>query len=1119
MKKHLLLLPCCLLAVSCQGTPSGVPGTTSSQLQTVAHSEKNRSSPENIARQITVRVNVGNRRGSGAIIAKRGNRYTILTNAHVANKSNTYQITTSDGKTHPAKCAQPLKQGTCYVEKNHDLALLEFTATKQYTAAEWGDSRNLKPGETIYSAGFPFEQTELKIDRGQIKLQTSKPLQGGYQIGYDLPTAQGMSGGSLLNANGQLIGIIGLSSEPILDGGYQYQDGSQPTADEVTALRRSSFAIPIAILAKLDTQYTAFLSKPNSGAMARAKYTGVVKRVDDIAEQITVRIEDKNGGNGSGVIVAKEGDTYYVVTAAHVVKDGAAAVVTPSQERIGLSDGEINIVNQDVDVAVVKFKSSQNYRIAEISKYEFNEQDLVFVSGFPGKDHSKQRHLTIGAVQDRNNALFVVKDSSEKDGSLSRGINLVYSNLSLPGMSGGAVLDRQGRLVGINTGAENEKIITQDYKSVEINFGYALGIPISTVLGVAQGKIPTDQLQVATTPRSKQSQSENRDIYEILLSTLTKPTQTASAKEWLDYANLLWRSKKPQESITAFEIAIKLLERNSGILDRKEQLRIAYYGLGLSWLENDQMSNDKAQRFKPAISAFKKATDIDPSFYLSWRYLGISLRNSQRYEEALIAYRTAIPKQSNDFVLYVEQGDILVELSRFSDAINSYTEAIKIKSNHPWIYLNRGLTYKRQKQYDRAMDDYARAIQLDSQLASPYLNRSNIFIQNQQYERAMDDCNRAIQINPLFAPAYMNRGVIYMKQKQYRQAIDEYNRAIQLGSVKPQLVMAYSNRGFAYKEQKQYDRAISDYNRAIQIDPQFATAYYNRGNVYADVGQYDKAIADFDRAISLYNDKFQQAELAAAYNDRGSIYGAKQQNDKAFQDYNRAIKLDPQLSMAYANRGDMYLKSQQYDNAMEDCNLAIKIDPQMVKAYFCRGSIYAEKQQDNQAMEDYNQVIKLGYHVPKVYYNLGIIYKKHKQTDRAIEHYSEAIKLNPKFWEAYKSRGAVYLEQKKYTEAMADYNRAIQLNPNDAEVYANRGNIYADNKQYSEAIADYNRAIQLNPTDPGFYYNRASIYFEQKQYSQAKADVKKAADLYRAQNNMGAYQQMMAQLEKLKSVP
>ncbi len=993
MKKHLLLLPCCLLAVSCQGVPSGAPGATSSQLQTVAHSEKNRSSPETIARQITVQVNVGNRRGSGAIIAKRGNRYTILTNAHVANKSNTYQITTPDGKTHPAKCAQPLKQGTCHVEKNHDLALLEFTATEQYTAAEWGDSRNLKAGETIYSAGFPFEQTKLKIDRGQIKLQTSKPLQGGYQIGYDLPTAQGMSGGSLLNANGQLIGIIGLSSEPILDGGYQYQDGSQPTADEVTALRRSSFAIPIATLAKLDTQYTAFLSKPNSGAMARAKYTGVVKRVDDIAEQITIRIEDKNGGNGSGVIVAKEGDTYYVVTAAHVVKDGAAAVVTHSQERIGLSDGEINIVNQDVDVAVVKFKSSQNYRIAEISKYEFNEQDLVFVSGFPGKDRGKQRHLTIGAVQDRNNALFVVKDSSEKDGSLSRGINLVYSNLSLPGMSGGAVLDRQGRLVGINTGAENEKIITQDYKSAEINFGYALGIPISTVLGVAQGKIPTAQLQVATTPSSKQSQSENREIYEILLSTLTKPAQTASAREWLDYANLLWRSKKPQESITAFEIAIKLLERNSEILDRKEQLRIAYYGLGLSWLENDQMSNDKAQRFKPAISTFKKATDVDPSFYLSWRYLGISLRNSQRYEEALIAYQSAISKQSNDVALYVEQGDILVELSRFSDGINSYTEAIKLKSNHPWIYVNRGLAYKRQKQYDRAVGDYDRAIQLDPQLASPYLNRSNIFIQNQQYERAMDDCNRAIQINPQFAPAYMNRGVIYMKQKQYRQAINEYNRSIQLGSVKSQLIMAYSNRGFAYKEQKQYDQAMSDYNQAIQLDRQFATAYYNRGNIYADLEQYDKAITDFDRAISLYNDKFQQSELAVTYHDRGSVYVAKQQNNKAFKDYNRAIQLDPKLSMAYANRGDMYLKSQQYDNAMADYNRAIQINPEVAKVYANRGNIYADNKQYSEAIADYDRAIQLNSTDPRFYYNRGFTYFEQKQYSQAKADVKKAADL------------------------------------------------------------------------------------------------------------------------------
>jgi S1-C subfamily serine protease len=65
----------------------------------------------------------------------------------------------------------------------------------------------------------------------------------------------------------------------------------------------------------------------------RSTDTGIVAEVDRIAEQITVRIDSRNNGNGSGVIVAKKGNTYYVLTASHVVKN-------PDRYQIVTSDGQ-----------------------------------------------------------------------------------------------------------------------------------------------------------------------------------------------------------------------------------------------------------------------------------------------------------------------------------------------------------------------------------------------------------------------------------------------------------------------------------------------------------------------------------------------------------------------------------------------------------------------------------------------------------------------------------------------------------------------------------------------------------------------------------------------------------
>jgi hypothetical protein len=66
-------------------------------------------------------------------------------------------------------------------------------------------------------------------------------------------------------------------------------------------------------------------------------------KVNNIASQITVRIDLPDNNNGSGVIIGKQGNTYYVLTADHIVKDEAKySVVTPEKRDIRLILAELN---------------------------------------------------------------------------------------------------------------------------------------------------------------------------------------------------------------------------------------------------------------------------------------------------------------------------------------------------------------------------------------------------------------------------------------------------------------------------------------------------------------------------------------------------------------------------------------------------------------------------------------------------------------------------------------------------------------------------------------------------------------------------------------------------------
>jgi tetratricopeptide (TPR) repeat protein len=1047
MNKYLTLIPIALLTFGCLHTSSQPTVTVSPTLETVAN---NTIVPQTIAREITVRIQAGTRRGSGTIIAKRGNRYTILTNSHVANKANTYQITTPDGKTYPATCAQPLKQGTCTADKNHDLALLEFTSTQKYTFPTWGDSRSLKPGEAVYSAGFPFEGRELKIDKSQVTQQTSKPLQGGYQIGFSGTTAQGMSGGSLLNSSGQLIGIIGFNSQPILNDGYQYQDGTQPLPDVVKDWRKSSFAIPIATLAQLDRQYQAFLPSGSS----TAAYTGVVKQVDEIAAQITVRIEDKNGGNGSGVIIAKDGDTYYVATAAHVVQsikkeNGrgvlgekiAATLISPTQERIALSEGEINVVNPDLDLAIVKFKSQQNYRVAEIGKYEFFKSDWVFVSGFPGKDASKRRRLSIGIVQDRETTQFASKDRS----SLIDGRNLVYTNLSLPGMSGGAVLDRAGKLVGINTGAENQEILST---GEQINYGYALGIPTSTLLGfVSQAQLPATKLQIKTSPGADVAQVENAEIHRIQLSALSQPSsKNATAKEWLDYGNLLWRGGKSPEAVVVFDRAIDLLNSNPKIDDFKEHLTIAYLGKGLAL--GSQSKNLEA------LKSFERATQIDDGSYPAWRYKGQFLGLLGSYKEALLAYQKAIQiDRDNKYTLSMEQiFYIFMPSGGYSEAIAYVDEAISEKPN----------------------------------LLFPHWVKSNLYLSLQDFDKAFASANRAIEINPNFGNVYQQRSIIYYLRKDYDNALKDINKAIELD---PNNADIYTNRADLYKNRNRFDLALADYNRAIELNTKNPNAYYQRGKFYQARKNEQKAAADFNAAIGLI-----ETVSAIDYVNRSHIYTSMKQEQKAIADLDAAIRLNPNNAIAYNTRAITLLGQNREQEGLKDLDRAIEINPNYESSYVIRGQLFQGRQELDKALSDFNRAIEINTNNSTAFASRGMIFQSRREYQKALTDFNKAIAIDNNYL-GYVGRGLVLIAQGNYSAALTDLNTAIDIDIdgdsykfNKAAAYIARGQLFQSQGKFQEALNDFNLGIELDPNEAANYLTRSAYFLLQGDFTKALAD-------------------------------
>lgn len=526
----------------------------------------------------------------------------------------------------------------------------------------------------------------------------------------------------------------------------------------------------------------------------------------DIQTQVakfTVKV-NPDGEWGSGAIIGKNGNVYYVLTARHVVNDIRSGeelwLITHDNQDHKVNVDATSLLPNNIDLALIQFTSKKNYPVATISNHDYRlyerrdyennvvsnvEQDkqYLYVSGFPLV--GEKRVFNPGFLFDNSASAISAPDIANPDDNFG-GYELIYTNLTHPGMSGGAVVDTAGRLVGIHGRGDGRVIGEEDEiirkyldevggDSVKIKVGLSLGLPIQSFLDWANNQPVNNYLAVETSPPNLKPSNIKSWQPPLSVKDQTNPYH------WIEKGNQLWRIGRVAEARGSFEKAIAL----------EENLYLAWFAKGFT------LGFDR--KFDRALEACNRAIELNvfPTKikYESFRCKAGALQQLQRPEEALTALDQALTIDDHNSADWMLKGELNFAVGEYKSALLSLNRAVELR-------------------------------QTQKISPSPLLhnNRALVALELEEYDLALKDVEKAISIDVNFAPAWRNKGLILETSDRNEESLAAYDKALELDS---QDYNTWTNRGFSLYKLERYQEAKQSFEKALEINPKYQPAINN----------------------------------------------------------------------------------------------------------------------------------------------------------------------------------------------------------------------------------------------------------------------------------------------------